>query len=281
MKMIKRTLGLNVENSKYILILSIEAILIGLFSGLVVSLYRLSLNTSENILFSTIEYVKGDLFLTMAWFCILAIMGFITALLVKWDPDISGSGIPHVMGEVKGYFDVNWWKATIAKFIGGTLTALGGLSLGREGPSVQLGAMVAKGVSKRLPNTKTDEKRLLVCGSGAGLAATFSAPLAGFLFILEEINKGFDRSIVLVGLISAIVADLVSKAFFGQSPIFPFTSLNLPLNHYWLFIVLGIAIGFLGFIYNKGMIKASDLWNKLSFIPIEIRFVMVDRKSVV
>ena len=248
------------ENSKYILRLSIEAILIGLFSGLVVSLYRLSLNTSENILFSTIEYVKGDLFLTMAWFCILAIMGFITALLVKWDPDISGSGIPHVMGEVKGYFDVNWWKATIAKFIGGTLTALGGLSLGREGPSVQLGAMVAKGVSKRLPNTKTDEKRLLVCGSGAGLAATFSAPLAGFLFILEEINKGFDRSIVLVGLISAIVADLVSKAFFGQSPIFPFTSLNLPLNHYWLFIVLGIAIGFLGFIYNKGMIKASDLW---------------------
>ncbi|MEE0924076.1 MAG: chloride channel protein, partial [Methanobrevibacter sp.] len=141
MKMIKRTLGLNVENSKYILRLSIEAILIGLFSGLVVSLYRLSLNTSENILFSTIEYVKGDLFLTMAWFCILAIMGFITALLVKWDPDISGSGIPHVMGEVKGYFDVNWWKATIAKFIGGTLTALGGLSLGREGPSVQLGAM--------------------------------------------------------------------------------------------------------------------------------------------
>ncbi|MDO5820610.1 MAG: ClC family H(+)/Cl(-) exchange transporter [Methanobrevibacter sp.] len=275
MKMIKRTLGFNVENSKYILILSIEAILIGLFSGLVVSLYRLSLNTSENILFSTIEYVKGDLFLTMAWFCILAIMGFITALLVKWDPDISGSGIPHVMGEVKGYFDVNWWKATIAKFIGGTLTALGGLSLGREGPSVQLGAMVAKGVSKRLPNTKTDEKRLLVCGSGAGLAATFSAPLAGFLFILEEINKGFDRSIVLVGLISAIVADLVSKAFFGQSPIFPFTSLNLPLNHYWLFIVLGIAIGFLGFIYNKGMIKASDLWNKLSFIPIEIRFVIV------
>ena len=68
--------------------------------------------------------MKGDLFLTMAWFCILAIMGFITALLVKWDPDISGSGIPHVMGEVKGYFDVNWWKATIAKFIGGTLTAL-------------------------------------------------------------------------------------------------------------------------------------------------------------
>lgn len=48
------------------------------------------------------------------------------------------------MGEVKGYFDVCWWKTLIAKFLGGTLTSLGGLSLGREGPSVQLGAMAAK-----------------------------------------------------------------------------------------------------------------------------------------
>ena len=190
MKMIKQTLGLNVEDSKYYIKLIIEAVLIGLFSGFVVSLYRFGLDNSENILFSTLKYIQGDLLLTIAWFCILALMGLITALLMKWDPDSLGSGIPIVMGEVKGYFDVCWWKTLIAKFIGGTLTALGGLSLGREGPSVQLGAMAAKGVSKYLPNSKTDEKRLLVCGSGAGLAATFSAPLAGFIFTLEEINKG-------------------------------------------------------------------------------------------
>ena len=265
MKMIKQTLGLNVDDSKYYIKLIIEAILIGLFSGLVVSLYRFGLDNSENILFSTLKHIQGDLMLfffcfvfckggdylkhiqgdwmlTLAWFAILAVMGFITALLMKWDPDSSGSGIPIVMGEVKGYFDVCWWKTLVAKFIGGTLTALGGLSLGREGPSVQLGAMAAKGVSKYLPNSKTDEKRLLVCGSGAGLAATFSAPLAGFIFTLEEINKGFDRSIVIVGLFSAVVADLVSKAFFGQIPIFPFTSLNLPLNYFYLLIILGIII---------------------------------------
>jgi len=275
MKMIKRTLGFNVENSKYYLKLSIEALLIGLFSGLIVSLYRLSLDLSESFLNNTLSFIKGDLLLTIGWFLILALMGFITAILIKWDSNSSGSGIPQVIGEVKGYFDVSWWKTTIAKFISGTLTALGGLSLGREGPSVQLGAMAAKGVSKYLPNTKTDEKRLLVCGSGAGLAATFSAPLAGFIFTLEEINKSFDRAIVLVGLISAIVADLVSKFFFGQNPIFPFTSLNLPLEYYWLLIILGITIGICGYIYNIGMIKASDLWNKFNHIPIEIRFVLV------
>ena len=275
MKMIKQTLGLNVDDSKYYIKLIIEAILIGLFSGLVVSLYRFGLDNSENILFSTLKYIQGDFLLTIAWFAILALMGFITALLMKWDPDSLGSGIPIVMGEVKGYFDVCWWKTLIAKFLGGTLTSLGGLSLGREGPSVQLGAMAAKGVSKYLPNSKTDEKRLLVCGSGAGLAATFSAPLAGFIFTLEEINKGFDRSIVIVGLVSAVVADLVSKIFFGQSPIFPFTSLNLPLKYFYLLIILGIIVGILGYIYNVGMIKASEMWERLSFLPLEVKYVIV------
>jgi H+/Cl- antiporter ClcA len=135
--------------------------------------------------------------------------------------------------------------------------------------------MAAKGVSKYLPNSKTDEKRLLVCGSGAGLAATFSAPLAGFIFTLEEINKGFDRSIVIVGLVSAVVADLVSKAMFGQSPIFPFTSLNLPLEFFYLLIILGIIIGILGYLYNVGMIKASEMWDKLSFLPLEVRYIIV------
>ena len=101
MKMIRKTLGLNVENPRYYLRLIIEAVLIGLFSGLVVSLYRLGLDNSENILFSTLKYIQGDFILTIAWFAILALMGFITALLMKWDPDSVGSGIPQVMGEVK------------------------------------------------------------------------------------------------------------------------------------------------------------------------------------
>ena len=83
MKMIKQTLGLNVEDSKYYIKLIIEAVLIGLFSGFVVSLYRLGLDNSENILFSTLKYIQGDLTLTLAWFGILALMGWITALLMK------------------------------------------------------------------------------------------------------------------------------------------------------------------------------------------------------
>ncbi|MBR5504669.1 MAG: ClC family H(+)/Cl(-) exchange transporter, partial [Methanobrevibacter sp.] len=64
MKMIKKTLGLNVEDPKYYIKLIIEAILIGLFSGFVVSLYRFGLDNSENILSHILKYIQGDLMLT-------------------------------------------------------------------------------------------------------------------------------------------------------------------------------------------------------------------------
>ncbi len=89
--------------------------------------------------------------------------------LLKWEPLISGSGIPQLEGEMTGKLNQVWWRVLIAKFTGGFLSLLGGLSLGREGPSIQLGAMVGKGVSKILDRGRTEEKFLLTCGASAGL----------------------------------------------------------------------------------------------------------------
>ena len=84
----------------------------------------------------------------------------------------------------------------IGKFIGGILTVGGGLSLGSEGPSVQLGAMTGKGFSRINQRLKTEEKLLLTCGAGAGLAAAFGAPLAGVVFTLEELHKNFSKEVL-------------------------------------------------------------------------------------
>ena len=76
-------------------------------------------------------------------------MGLIVELLMSWEGMASGSGIPQVQGEMKGYLNQNLVSLFLcSKIIGGTLCILGGLSLGREGPSVQLGAMTAKGIAK-------------------------------------------------------------------------------------------------------------------------------------
>ena len=131
------------------------------------------------------------------WFAVLLVLAAIVAKLVTYEPMISGSGIPQLEGEMTGKLDQVWWKVLPAKFFGGFLCLLGGLALGREGPSIQLGAMVGKGVSRGLDRGKTEEKFLLTCGASAGLSAAFHAPLAGVMFSLEEVHKNFSVSVLL------------------------------------------------------------------------------------
>ena len=161
-----------------------EGIIVGIVSGLAVLLYRLALEYADTWLRYILEYVKGNTVLTAGWFAALLIMAAAVSMLVKYEPMISGSGIPQVEGEIAGKIETKWYRVLLSKFAGGFLCMLGGLALGREGPSIQIGAMAGKGVSRRLDRGKTEEKFLITCGASAGLAAAFHAPLAGVMFSL-------------------------------------------------------------------------------------------------
>lgn len=248
---------------------------VGISAGLVCVLYRFMLSIAEGTLFKVIDIVKGDPLKTTLWLVAVAAMGVIVSLIIKWAPMASGSGIPQVSGEIKGYVSPNWWKVLIAKLTGGSITVLAGLSLGREGPSVQLGGMAAKGVAKMTKADRTTEIRMISCGAGAGLAAAFNAPLAGIMFVLEEIHHTFDKSLLCMGIVSAVVADFVSKIFFGQDTIFHYETSQIPLRQYWILIVLGIVLGLLGAGYNIIMSYGQDLFKKFNKIPQTIRFAIV------
>ena len=269
---ITKVLEVLTKDSKYHLNIIIEGLLIGIVSGLIVSFYRFLINSGESIVFNVISIVKTNVFYTVLWFVILILMGLFICYLIKFEGDTAGSGVPQVTGEVKGYIDANWLKLLFTKTIGGFVSSLGGLSLGREGPSVQLGAMASKGLSKVLKAPNTDETLFILAGSGAGLAATFNAPIAGLLFTLEEIDHTFNKKVVFVGLIAAVTADFIAKIFFGQSTVFKIASPNIPLDYYWLLIILGILLGFAGYLFNRGLIGASNLWEKYN-VPIELRIV--------
>ncbi len=166
-------------------------------------------------------------------------------------------------------------KILTAKISAGVLTALGGLSLGPEGPSVQIGGMAGKGISRIFKESRTDELRLILAGSTVGITAAFNAPLAGVIFIIEEINHSFDKTLIFIALTASVVADFISKSFFGQATVLNFPLHNLPLSSYWLLIVLGLLLGILGYVYNVGMIRANDRLAKMSNIPLEIKFICV------
>mgnify|MGYP000647611198 CR=1 FL=1 len=214
--------------------------------------------------FTLIDFTKGNYFYMFGWFVLLAAMGFIVGKLVAWEGMCSGSGIPQVQGEMKGYLNQNWWRVLIAKITGGTLCILGGLSLGREGPSVQLGAMTGKGIAKITKAGATKERYMMTCGSGAGLAAAFNAPLSGVMFSLEEIQKNFNSSMLVCVISGCVASDFISKNVFGLSPVFDFhLEKSLPLTHYWMLILLGILLGLCGAFYNFMMLKGQDFYGKL------------------
>ena len=274
MKSLEKTLKSVSENPKYIFRLTIQGVMVGIFAGLMVCLYRFLLAGSESVLRGYLNIIHGNVLYIILFFIALAIMGILIDFLTKWEVDSAGSGIPQVYAEVKGHMEANWAKVLFSKIVAGVLTALGGLSLGPEGPSVQIGGMAGKGIAKLFKGSKTDELRLILVGSAVGITAAFNAPLAGVIFVFEEINHGFDKTLVFIALVSAIVSDFISKAIFGQATILSFPIYDIPLGSYWILIVLGIFIGLLGYIYNVGMIRSSDIVAKLK-IPSWLKFVLV------
>ncbi len=244
-----------------------EGLLVGAAAGIVVMLYRIALTYAGQWMNAALDWMRGDMLRTALWFAALLVMALIVSRLVKWEPMISGSGIPQVEGEILGKLTQKWKKVLPAKFCGGFLCLLGGLSLGREGPSIQLGAMSGQGISRLLDRGKTEERHLMTCGASAGLAAAFHAPLAGMMFALEEIHKGFSVSILVSVMTSSVTADYICSHIMGLDPVFQFRLEHvLPQNYYWMLLVLGVILGVLGALYNKVMLLAQDLYRKPKFL---------------
>ena len=255
--------------------LVLDGLLVGLAAGFVAICYRLLLTYVEDLLFTIIHFTKTHPAWIPVWFLALVIMGIIVSCLVSWEGMSSGSGIPQVQGEMKGYLNQNWLKVILAKIVGGTLCIIGGLSLGREGPSVQLGAMTGKGAAKLTKKSATKERYMITCGAGAGLAAAFNAPLAGVMFSLEELQKNFNSSMLVCVITGCAAADFISKNFFGLLPVFDFHLHSaLPLKDYWLLLLLGILLGVCGAFYNFVMLKGQDLFRKIPLIPAKYRIVL-------
>ena len=107
------------------------------------------------------------------------------------------------------------------------MSTLGGLSLGKEGPSIQLGAMCGKIVAGLFKRTKIRENYLMTSGASAGLAVAFHAPLAGVLFSMEEIHKNVSKKLIISCFSAAVVADIISQSVFGFKPVFAFPEIKI------------------------------------------------------
>ncbi len=252
-----------------------EGALVGLATGALITLYRMALTHAEATLRNLLAPITSSPLNTALWFVALAVMAVAVALLVRWEPDTSGSGIPQVDAEVMGKMNSPWHKVILAKFAEGTIGALAGLSLGREGPSVQLGGMAAKGVSKLLKRGRGEERLLVTCGAGAGMAAAFHAPLTGVMFALEEIHKTFNAPLIISVMASTVMSDYVTSQILGLTPVISFSLPEvIPHNAYALLLVFGVLMGLAGAAHNRGMFAMQDMLAKIKYPSRALRYLI-------
>lgn len=257
-----------------------RAIVIGVLTGAMVSAFRLLI---QHILAWVISAYRV-FHVHPLWLIPWTIGSFILALILGYvsqkHPDIQGSGIPQVEGQLTGQFDEKWWPVLWRKFVTGVIAIGSGLYLGREGPSIQLGATVGQGYVEMLHATSIERRVGIASGAAAGLSAAFNAPIASSMFVLEEIYHNFSPLIWLSVFISALSANGVGMMVFGLKPDLDVAhQLFFPVNQYWALILMGIILGILGRLYqyvilnqNKWFRKVT--WFKPAWYPV-IPFLLV------
>ena len=246
-----------------------KGILVGLFSGIIVSLFRLGIEMMLEKVSEAYQLFKSEPIWLLAWIPLTVAVAGVIGWLVKSEPNIKGSGIPQVEGQVQGIMTLKWWPILWKKFIGGYIGNWSRVCFWAEKvPAIQMGSAIGQGVSQLTKGDDVEERILLSSGAGAGLAAAFNAPLAGLMFVFEEIHHNFSPLVGITTLSSALVANFVSLNIFGLTPVLNIGAMTtLPITYYGLVVLLGIFLGFCGWLYNKLLLSMPKIYGKIKFIP--------------
>jgi CIC family chloride channel protein len=141
---------------------------------------------------------------------------------------------------------------------------------------VQMGASVAHLVGKIFKRNWPDCRVLLAAGAGAGLATAFNAPIAGAIFVLEELVRRFEPRIAIVALGASSTAIAVARLFLGDAPDFHVRALAFPNNRSkLLFFALGLSAGLAAITYNHAILGAIAAANRLRGWPVELRAALI------
>jgi CIC family chloride channel protein len=243
-----------------------RVLLVGLVVGVVSSFFRAGLERAEEwrgLLVASLHPWGAAGFVLLAGG---AAAGVALAVWVvrRFAPEAAGSGIPQLKAALHRLAPLAGLRLVAVKFAGGLAAIASGLALGREGPTIQMGGALGRAVSDRVPTTAHERQVLIAAGAGGGLAAAFNAPLAGLVFVLEEIQKNFAPGIFTATFLASVTADAVSRFLFGQVAVFGTTPIAAPpLGAVPLFALLGVAAGLLAVAFNRGLLATLRLFDRV------------------
>ena len=258
-----------IQRDKTPLAVLLMAAVVGTLAGLVGVAFEKSVNWVQNLRIGALVEVADHWFLVWPLaFILSALLAMVGYFLVRrFAPEAGGSGIPEIEGALEELRPVRWWRVLPVKFIGGMGTLGAGMVLGREGPMVQLGGnlgrMVVDVFRMRSPEAR---HTLLATGAAAGLSAAFNAPLAGILFIIEEMRPQFRYNLISIKAVftGVIMATIVFRIFNGDEAVIEVGKLsNAPVNTLWLYLILGMIFGCIGPLFNTLVLRTQDMFQRI------------------
>ncbi|MEI6225883.1 MAG: chloride channel protein, partial [Deltaproteobacteria bacterium] len=172
--------------------LAVGALLAGAVTGLLGSLFRMALDATHGVRGSLIDWARQ--WPSFGWLVPVvgaAVAAALARALVRISPLAAGSGVQHVEAVARGQSEPAGFPTIPVKFAGGILAIGSGLALGREGPSVQMGAVLGHQVGRLLRLPARDQVLLLTAAAGSGLGVAFNAPTGGAMFVFEEVWHAF------------------------------------------------------------------------------------------
>ncbi len=242
----------------------IEACLIGLISGLAAVLLGQAVSWLGGWRQHAAEIFPAYIVLPL----IGLVGGFIAGLIVeRIAPAATGSGMSEVkavLAEVPMPLNL---RIAAVKLISAALVLGCGMPLGREGPTVQIGAALANQLSRWFPTSPEHRYQLIAAGAGAGLAAAFNAPIAGVLFVVEELLQDFSGITLGSAILASFIAAVVSRIWGSHSLdldlhlVAPDTNFNASEIPFYL--LLGVTAGLLGVLFNRGTLTSLSLYRRL------------------
>lgn len=248
----------------------LQALLVGLVSGILVVLFKVCI-TELFAFVKTSTQSMQFLHRLIIFPLIMTLGGLISGLLVfKIAPETRGSGIPYVKLTLARIGKGTRLRSIIVKFFAGLAGIGTGLSLGREGPSVQLGAGAGALVAKLFRMKGTDQNKLVASGAGAAIAATFNAPIAGTVFVIEELVQKFSSTLLFSVLVATVSAAGIARHFLGDNPSFVIPSemsFSVAPSDIPVFIILGLIAGIMGVIFCQVIFFNISLFDKLKKLP--------------
>lgn len=231
--------------------------LTGALTGALILLFKLLSSRVISLSGQLYAAVRADVRLLPLLVIGCAALGLLSSVLLSIEPSSRGGGIPTAVALVRGLFDFRWLRSILTVFPSAMLTYLGGLPLGNEGPSVQMGTAVGRGTVTLLGKRHLALDRYIMTGGAcAGFAAATGAPLCGIIFAIEEAHRKYSPMLFItssVSVVASTVVSFVASSLTGiDAKLFSLdAAAGAPLDCLWYAVLPGLVCGLFAVVFTK------------------------------